>query len=267
MVSIMAIGLLGIILSIVFFCNDRENVNLKDPGTEIIESADSTKQAGDNAISDVTQKAKTFIVQSEVIPQKKINWDELKKENEDVYAWLYVPDVDIDYPILQHPTDDTYYLKHNLNGSVGYPGCIMTEHYNSKDFEDKITVLYGHNLNSGEAFTRLHEFEEPDRFEGEHYIFIYTEGECRAYKIFAAREYSAVHILANYDYSKPGVFDNFLYSLYNSECRVGRIRSDLDIKEGDRLIVLSTCTADDKENLRYLVVGVLVETVSIGSKR
>ena len=40
------------------------------------------------------------------IPEKDLDWDALKEENEDIYAWISVPDVDIDYPILQHPSDN-----------------------------------------------------------------------------------------------------------------------------------------------------------------
>ncbi len=40
--------------------------------------------------------------------------------NADIYAWIYIPDTRIDYPVLQHPSDDTYYLNYNLDGSKGY---------------------------------------------------------------------------------------------------------------------------------------------------
>ena len=55
------------------------------------------------------------------------------KKNAHIYAWISVPGTNIDYPVLRHPTDDGYYLYHNLNGSSGYPGCIYTENWNSKD--------------------------------------------------------------------------------------------------------------------------------------
>lgn len=81
--------------------------------------------------------------QSEVIPVK---FEELQAVNPDVYAWITVPGTDIDYPILQHASDNSYYLMHNIDGSYGYPGCIYTENMNSKDFTDNNTVIYGHNI-------------------------------------------------------------------------------------------------------------------------
>ena len=58
-----------------------------------------------------------------------------------MYAWIYVPGTNVDYPVLQHPTDDAYYLEHNMDGSKGLPGCIYTESVNTKDFTDR-TLFY-----------------------------------------------------------------------------------------------------------------------------
>lgn len=66
--------------------------------------------------------------------------------NPDVYAWITVPGTEIEYPILQHPSDNSYYFMHNIDGSYGYPGCIYTENLNSKDFADNNTVIYGHDM-------------------------------------------------------------------------------------------------------------------------
>lgn len=75
------------------------------------------------------------------IPEKNLDWDSLHEENQDIYAWIYVPNTTVDYPILQHPTDNSYYLNYNIDGTKGYPGCIYTEDYNSKDFSDINTVI------------------------------------------------------------------------------------------------------------------------------
>ena len=91
------------------------------------------------------------------IPEKEVDFADLQENtNGDIYAWIHIPDTKIDYPVLQHPTDNSYYLNHNLDGSRGYPGCIYTEDYNKKDFTDPNTVLYGHNMKNGTMFAGLH---------------------------------------------------------------------------------------------------------------
>ena len=37
------------------------------------------------------------------IPEKDIDFAALQEENSDVYAWIYVPGTNVDYPVLQHP--------------------------------------------------------------------------------------------------------------------------------------------------------------------
>ena len=58
------------------------------------------------------------------IPEKDIDFAALQEENSDVYAWIYVPGTNVDYPVLQHPEDDTYYLEHNMDGSKGLPAAF-----------------------------------------------------------------------------------------------------------------------------------------------
>lgn len=206
--------------------------------------------------SETEESASGFSVE---IPEKNLDWDALHEENADIYAWIYVPDTDVDYPVLRHPADNSYYLDHNIDGTEGYPGCIYTEDYNAKDFSDIHTVLYGHNLKDGTMFTSLHNFENPDLFEKDHYIFIYTEESVFVYQIFAAYEYSKIHLLDNFDYTNAYSYGNFLESVYETGDKAANIRRDVPVTTDDRLITLSTCTEDHNAELRYLVTGVLLD--------
>lgn len=192
------------------------------------------------------------------IPEKNLDWDALHKENKDIYAWIYVPDTDVDYPVLRHPTDNSYYLNRNIDGTEGFPGCIYSEDYNAMDFSDIHTVLYGHNLKDGTMLTSLHNFEDPALMEEDHYIFIYTENVAFAYQIFAAYEYGKVHLLDNFDYSNKNVYENFLRSIYATKGQGANIRTDIPVTTEDRILTLSTCTADHNSELRFLVTGVLL---------
>ena len=96
------------------------------------------------------------------IPDLEVDIQKLQEtENPDIYAWIYIPGTKVNYPVLQHPTDDTYYLNYNIDGSKGLPGCIFSEKaYNGKDFSDHNTVLYGHNMKNGTMFGCLHKYED-----------------------------------------------------------------------------------------------------------
>ena len=196
-----------------------------------------------------------------VVPDKDIDWQALHEQNADIYAWIYVPDTTVDYPIVQHPTDNDYYLNYNLDGSYGYPGCIYTEDYNTKTFSDLHTVIYGHNLKDHTMFSTLHNFEDPDLMKEDHYIYIYTEDYIYVYEIFGAYEYSAIHLLDNYDLSNEYVYEQYIKDVLNVDhtpARVANIRHDIPVTKEDHIVTLSTCTKDDVASLRFLVTGVLL---------
>lgn len=192
------------------------------------------------------------------IPKKALDWDALHEENEDIYAWIYVPDTTVDYPVLQHPTDNSYYLNYNMDGTKGYPGCIYTEDFNGKDFSDIHTVIYGHNLKDKTMFSSLHNFENEELFNEDHYIFIYTEDYVFVYRIFAAYEFSAIHLLDNYDYTNEYVYEDYLKKIYQTTDRVANVRADIQVTTEDKIVTLSTCTEDHDSARRFLVTGVLI---------
>ena len=195
------------------------------------------------------------------IPEKNLDWNKLHKENEDIYAWITVTDTTVDYPVLQHPTDNTYYLNNNIDGTPGYPGCIYTEDYNAKDFSDKNTVLYGHNLKDKTMFSSLHNYEDDDTFSKDQYIYIWTENDVFVYKVFAAYEFNSNHLLLNYDYNNEYVYEQYRKEIFNVKDNgygIANIKDDIDVTKEDRIITLSTCTTDHNSDQRFLVVGVLI---------
>ncbi len=182
------------------------------------------------------------------IPEKEIDWDELHEENEDIYAWLTVPGTLVDHPVLQHPTNNYYYLNRNQDHSYGLPGSLYTENYNSKDFTDPNTVIYGHKLRSGEMFASLHDLEDTELTEENHFFYIYTEDGIYVYLIFAVYEYPARHLLLNFDLSNDYVFEQYLQDILDKyETRpdgVANVREGMELSAEDRIVTLSTCTWD-----------------------
>ena len=193
--------------------------------------------------------------QSEVIPVK---FEELQAVNPDVYAWITVPGTDIDYPILQHASDNTYYLMHNIDGSYGYPGCIYTENMNSKDFTDNNTVIYGHNMKNGSMFAQLHKFEDPDFFKENKEVLIYLPDEVLHYTIFAAHIYDDRHLLYSFDFTDPEVYQKYLDSIFSTRDMSANIDKDIIVTTDDQIITLVTCIGSQPSN-RLLVQAVLTD--------
>lgn len=185
-----------------------------------------------------------------------IDFESLQKANPDIYAWLYIEGTDISYPVLQHPEDDAYYLKHNSSGEKEKKGALYTEKtYNSKEFDDPLTVIYGHHMRSGEMFGKLQEtYAEENAMEKHGEFIIYLPEEEIHYKVFAAVPYKNYHLLGNDDTTNPDIFAEFLDSMYRIRAVGAVFNEDEKATTDDKVVVLSTCLIGNNKR-RYLVLG------------
>lgn len=228
---------------------NKEEIS-KDSSSQLLSLDDSTEPEKD-AISILEEMGIP-------IPDKTVDIAAMREEvNGDIYAWIYIPDTVIDYPVLQHPTDNSYYLNYNIDGSKGYPGCIYTENYNKKDFTDPNTVMYGHNMKNGLMFAGLRKFGDNVYFDEHPYVYIYTEDTLLVYEIFAAYESDNEHILYGHDFTDADAFRDYLNGIFQVRSMNANIRESTVVTEDDRILTLSTCIADKPDN-RYLVQGVLL---------
>ena len=192
------------------------------------------------------------------IPKKNLDWNSLHHVNGDIYAWIYIPGTKVDYPVLQHPTDDAYYLNYNLNGTGGYPGCIYTEHANSKGFTDFDTVIYGHNMRDSSMFASIHSYEDPAFFANYPYIYIYTEDhKVLVYEIYAAYQSDNAHILHTNDFSSTEGRIAYLEKIVKNTSDNQKVKLPVELSVDSHLLTLSTCVKG-KSDKRFLVQAILL---------
>ena len=226
-----------------------------DEGSDADGDVDDTEKVKEELEGYKLEAARLALKYQIEIPDKNIDFDKLHREvSDDIYAWIYIPNTNVDYPVFQHPTDNTYYLEHNVDGSEGYPGCIYTENYNSKDFSDPQTVIYGHNMRDGTMFSDLHKYEEQEFFDENKYVYIYTEDMVYVYRIFAAYQTNNAHQLLNFDFSKK---ENLLTYLENVRALGSELKifdDDVVFSGDDQVLTLSTCVMKERQfHLGYLV--------------
>ena len=208
--------------------------------------------AVDTDTSDDTDSEGTTTLQ---IP---VDFDKLHQENPDIYAWITIPDTEIDYPILQSKEEDDYYLNHTVDGTEGLPGSIMTEYsYNLDPLTDPVTVIYGHNMKDGSYFSHHHDYQDESFRESHSTIEIYTENSIYTYKVFAAVTYDDRHILDTYDCKTAKGYQSFLDSLSTVRYMPSWTVEPLTVTTGNRIIILSTC--NNNSDQRFIVGAVLTD--------
>lgn len=237
----------------------KKNPQMKDVETEgLAESAqtESDKKEEEDTKQENVGEGSVETADNRVYEGCPVDFAGMWETNADVYAWITIPGTVIDYPILQHASDNTYYLNYNIDGSYGYPGCIYTENMNSKEFTDNNTVIYGHNMKNGTMFAGLHKFEDVAFFEEHTKVFIYTPEKELTYTIFAAYIYDDRHLLYSFDFANQEVYATYLEDIRNMRSMNALIRDDVTVTAEDKIITLVTCIGNQPEK-RLLVQAVL----------
>lgn len=185
------------------------------------------------------------------------------KTNPDICAWIEIDGTLVNYPILQSPTNDNKYLNTAIDGSYYIGGSLFTQAtYNNKDFNDPVTIIYGHTMRSGALFGQLQStYSSSSGFSDHSEIKLYLPNEVRYYTVFAAVPYTNIHILDAYDFSKPYWYENFFDGVMDIRAFGAQFNKDIVPEPGDRVMILSTCLNEDSTQ-RFLVMAIYQDDIS-----
>lgn len=221
------------------------------------------EQNAGSRYEEIREEAGTGVPEEEPEPEPEepvvipIDFAALQERNPEVYAWITIPGTAIDYPILQSGTDNTYYLTHTIDGTQSPEGSIFTENYNSTDFEDPNTVIYGHDMRNGSMFQNLLNYQDRSFFDANREVIIYTPDAIRHYRIFAAYLYDDRHLMQSFDFDDPTVFEQYVNMIFSIRDMNSCIDTETEVGADDKIITLSTCYGL-QDDVRYLVQAVLV---------
>lgn len=179
------------------------------------------------------------------------DWEELKKINTDIKAWIHIPNTAINYPVLMSDKDGygyQYYLHRNYDGSYLYAGSIFIDYRSKQGVDSKNIITHGHKMNNG---TMYHDLINYGAYSGdlEYYkqaptLFFNTPEGVEQWIIFSVYKTNTLERhgeFFNYfhgEFSSDAQFMNYVYNV--------KMRSLFDvpvpINEDDQLITLSTCS-------------------------
>lgn len=209
-----------------------------------------------------TTTSTTVPDKQEELVDNPIDFKTLQAENSDIYSWITIDGTNVNYPIVQHPSDDDFYLKHDAQTKKwSASGAVYIELANHKGFKDPVTVIYGHNGYGSTMFTTLHKFEDTEFFNSHEYFYIYTPTSRLTYQVVSAFKYDDRHIMNSYNFSDTDDLYSFLNYVVNPiTSSLKNVRNDLDVEidSKSKIVVLSTCITNQKSS-RFLVCGVLTK--------
>lgn len=207
-----------------------------------------------NEDGDITENAEIQTNEGKTIQKK---YRKLYQKNNDIIGWITVKGTKIDYPVMQTPSDNEFYLHRNYQKEYDVNGLpFLDAQCNAEDTESNL-MIYGHHMKSGLMFKHLMDFAEKDFYITHKTVYLDTLFEEREYEVVAAF-YSQIY---------KGNTDAFKYYEYIGS--LSRERFDTYVKNvkklsvydtgvtpeyGEQLLTMVTC-AYHTEDGRFVVVA------------
>ena len=283
LISIIALALCGIVFvgstfGIAYTIISR-NRDMKNSQSEM----DRLRDLKNNADYDLNPSGGAESVWGETVDsseelrqQKKEKPEILEKykaiyeENNDLIGWLTIDDTVIDYPVMQTPDDEEYYLHRGFDKKYNDNGCLImdtdsnvgtgTEEGSYMLGEDRPSdnlIIHGHTMKNGEMFGNLSLYKDKDYAEKHKIIKFDSLYESREYEVIAVF-YSQVYYTTDtcFKYYKFFNADNQeeFDDWYDNIRNLSLYDTGVSAKFGDEFITLSCC-AYHVEDGRFVVVG------------
>ena len=193
--------------------------------------------------------------------QSPIDFEKLQKESSDIFAWINIEGTEIDYPVLFHEGDNSYYLRRDIYGNYNRNGSLFIEDYNKTDFSDPVTIIYGHHMSSGAMFGKLQQiYTNPETFDKHSKISVYTPDKTLVFRVFCAVPLDNSHILYYNNFNNSLEFEQFFEKIYNTRSLLSVFDETVSITPDDKILMLSTCFETDYSR-RYVVMAVCEDEI------
>lgn len=175
--------------------------------------------------------------------------------NTDLVGWMQIAGTKINYPVMQTPDRENYYLHRNFNREDSAHGCLYVREVCDVNTPSDNLTIYGHRMKDGTMFAPLHKYQDKSFWEKHPTIQFDTLTEHHTYEIFSVFLTTA-SVGQGFEYhrfvdaSDAAHFDDFVATCK----RLALYDTGVDAQYGDKLITLSTCEYS-QTNGRLVVVA------------
>ena len=185
-----------------------------------------------------------FLYIQEELPyiQGRLETEELTKlclkTGDEKTASLLVPEIEVDFEALKAEKKESKL------------GSIYMHHDAAADFTDAHTILFGHNMRSGQRFGELSEYADREFAEENPDVWIFLPGEtlrCTVYSAYACPVEDLTYTIG-YQTGEEAYRDLLCHTVKSSQIRMEDLPSGMD-----RIITLSTCTDSGDKGRRFVV--------------
>ncbi len=182
-----------------------------------------------------------------------IDFAGLKEINENCVAWIYIEDTAINYPVVQG-SDNSYYLKHLVNGKWNSAGSIFLDFRANSNMSDRHSIIYGHHMKDGTMFSGLTKYKKQTYYEEHPEGLLITPERTYRIEFFAGYVASVEDPAWKIGFESDEDFETWIKETKKSSW----FTSSLSPAVTDRILTLSTCSYEF-DNARFVLHAILVE--------
>ena len=202
---------------------------------------------------------------AEILPAYKT----LYEKNHDLIGWLSIAGTVIDYPVMQTPEDEDYYLDYDFYGNKNVNGSLILDTDScagtgtaENDYKDGIKpstnlIIHGHTMKSGQMFGGLKKYADASYGKKHHTIVFDSLYEHREYELLAVF-YSQVYaktdqVFKYYQFFEADTKEAFL-DWYENIRALSLYDTGVTAAWGDTFLTLSCCSYQVEDG-RFVVVA------------
>lgn len=225
---------------------DEAYDNLEDSFIHMDEIVDMQKPEPEE------EEGAELLEKEEYFPAITVDYAGLAAVNKELTGWLYIPALDLGYPVVQGK-DNSFYQSHTFEKKENRAGAIFMDYRCDAGLTDLNTIIYGHNMKNGSMFGTLKKFgQEESLYEEDPWFYYFTENEIRKYRIISY--YVTKDGSSSYAFPSAGKeYESWRDMILNYSVR----RCTEELPEGAPVMTLSTCYGRAGGDLRFLVHGIL----------
>ncbi len=167
--------------------------------------------------------------------------------NPEAIGWIYIPDTNIDFPVMQGQDND-FYLHHGADGQEnGELGCPFLDCQCKSDFSGLNSIIYAHNIENQAMFADI------TLYANENFMQEHPEGYLVLKDGVHSVDFFAYLSVINTDLvyqTNPANWQEYIDSVF----ALAKYSKETELDEHSHLLLLSTCTFET-EMTRGVLVG------------
>ncbi len=184
-------------------------------------------------------------------------YQDLYAQNSDLVGWLTIDAIGVDYPVMQTPGDNEYYLRRGFDKLYSLAGSLfLDENCRITSPSTANWLIYGHNMSDGSMFGQLDKYAE-ESFYREHPTFefdtLYEEMQWQI--VVVIRTQVGADDLPYYTFFDASSERDW-QAKYQAVMDLALYDTGVTAQYGDQLLTLSTCgTTSSTTDKRLAVIA------------